>query len=65
MIDSTQLNFTGHFSRFDSSYFFNGSLYGVDIFHRQNGKWINMGRIPLKNEVRNITEEKKGTESFC
>ncbi|MCD6366727.1 MAG: SpoIIE family protein phosphatase, partial [Bacteroidales bacterium] len=60
LIDSNQLNFTGHFSRFDSSYFFNGSLYGVDVFHQQNGKWINMGRIPLKNEVRNIAEEKKG-----
>ncbi len=60
LIDSNQLNFTGHFSKFDSTYFFNGSLYGVDVFHLQNGQWINMGRIPLDNEVRNISEEKKG-----
>lgn len=60
LIDSTQLNFTGHFSKFDSTYFFNGSLYGVDIFHFQNGQWKNMGRIPLENEVRNIVEQKKG-----
>ena len=60
LIDSNQLNFTGHFSKFDSTYFFNGSLYGVDIFHLQNGQWKNIGRIPLDNEVRNIAEEKKG-----
>lgn len=60
LIDSTQLNFSGIFSKYDSTYFFNGSLYGVDIFHISNGQWKNIGRVPFDNEIRQITEEKAG-----
>ncbi len=60
LIDSTQLSFCGMFSKSDSSFFFNGSLYGVDIFHNENGHWKHIGRIPFDNEIRQITEQQKG-----
>ncbi len=60
IVDSVQFNFTGHFSQFDTNYFFNGSLYGIDILHYKNGFWKKQGHIPLNNEVRYITEKQKG-----
>lgn len=60
LIDSNQMNFRGYFSRYDTNYFFNGALYGIDVFHKELGKWKKIGSIPLENQVHKISELKKG-----
>ncbi len=59
-INNQELLFTGLFPKSDSSIYISGSLYGLDFYKQKNKTWEKIGHISTDNEVREISEEKKG-----